>query len=148
MSNHYQSILVAVDGSKEAEFALQKAINSSKRNVGSKLTIVNVVDSRVFETLDSNVYESIQADATELLNTYKAKAQEAGLENVETLVELGSPKVVIAGKIAEKVNADLIVCGATGRNAVERLLMGSVSQAIVRGAKCDVLVIRTETGEN
>ena len=93
------------------------------------------------------VYEGIQEDSNELLNGYKEKAEAAGLENVQTFVEIGSPKVVITGTIADKVNADLIVCGATGHNAIERFLMGSVSAAIVRTARCDVLVIRTETGE-
>jgi nucleotide-binding universal stress UspA family protein len=41
------------------------------------------------------------------------------------------------------VKADLIMCGATGHTPVERYLIGSVSQAIVRSAQCDVLVIRT-----
>ncbi|MGF6949449.1 nucleotide-binding universal stress UspA family protein [Neobacillus sp. B4I6] len=48
----------------------------------------------------------------------------------------------ITGDIAKVVKADLIMCGATGLNAVERFLTGSVSEAIVRSAKCDVLVIR------
>jgi len=39
------------------------------------------------------------------------------------------------------VEADLIICGGTGHNAVERFLIVSVSEAIVRSAKCDVLVV-------
>ncbi|RKJ47427.1 universal stress protein, partial [Butyricicoccus sp. 1XD8-22] len=46
-------------------------------------------------------------------------------------------------ELSNVVEADLIVCGATGLNAVERFLIGSVSEAIVRSAKCDVLVVRT-----
>ncbi|HHQ0107144.1 TPA: universal stress protein, partial [Listeria monocytogenes] len=40
--------------------------------------------------------------------------------------------------------ADLIMCGATGLNAVERLLIGSVSEYIIRHSPCDVLVVRNE----
>ena len=36
------------------------------------------------------------------------------------------------------------MCGASGLNAVERFMIGSVSEAIVRHAPCDVLVVRTE----
>lgn len=36
------------------------------------------------------------------------------------------------------------MCGSSGYNALERFVMGSVSDAIVRYAKCDVLVVRTE----
>lgn len=37
------------------------------------------------------------------------------------------------------------MCGSTGLNAVERFIIGSVSEAIVRHSECDVLVVRTET---
>ena len=51
-------------------------------------------------------------------------------------------------RFSKKIQADLIICGATGLNAVERFLIGSVSENIVRSAKCDVLVIRTPEDEN
>ena len=54
---------------------------------------------------------------------------------------------MITKDVAEKTVADLIVCGATGLNAVERFLIGSVSESIVRSAKCDVLVVRTPAAE-
>jgi len=76
--------------------------------------------------------------------TDKKEAEKEGVQNVETIVEYGSPKVRIAKEIAPKHNADLIVCGATGLNAVERFFIGSVSEHITRYAKCDVLVVRIE----
>jgi len=77
----------------------------------------------------------------------KEKALATGLENVNILVEYGSPKTMISKDLAKKVHADLIICGATGLNAVERFLIGSVSENIVRSANCDVLVIRTPEEE-
>ena len=61
------------------------------------------------------------------------------------VVEYGSPKAVIPKKIVKDTNADLVVVGSTGLNAVERFIIGSVSEAIVRHSPCDVLVVRTET---
>ena len=49
---------------------------------------------------------------------------------------------MISKDLSKKLNADLIICGATGLNTVERILIGSVSENIVRTAECDVLVIR------
>ena len=46
--------------------------------------------------------------------------------------------------LPKKHNVDLIVCGATGLNVVERFLIGSVSEAIVRHARCDVVIVRTD----
>ena len=146
MANHYKNIVVAVDGSKEAEYAFRKSIDVAKRNVGCTLNLVNVIDTRSFaaiEAYDRSIAERAQKHAEELLNGYKKQAEEVGLTNVEIVIEYGSPKTIITRELSNVVNADLIVCGATGLNAVERFLIGSVSEAIVRSAKCDVLVIRT-----
>jgi len=78
-----------------------------------------------------------------ILNRYKARAAAARVENVNIIIEYGSPKTVITKEIAKLVEADLIICGATGHSPVERYIIGSVSEAIVRSANCDVLVIRT-----
>lgn len=142
MGNQYKSILVAVDGSKEAEYAFRKSIDIAKRNKGSKLSIVNVVNSHSYKGFDRSMLDRAQQLADELVNDYKTQALAEGLENVNAAIEFGSPKTIITNEIAEFIDADLIVCGATGLNAVERLITGSVSGAIVRSAKCDVLVTR------
>ena len=146
MANHYKSIVVAVDGSKEAEYAFRKSIDVTKRNEGSTLNLVNVIDTRSFaaiEAYDRSIAERAQQHSEELLNGYKAQAEAEGVENVNLVIEYGSPKNIITKELSNLVEADLIICGATGLNAVERFLIGSVSEAIVRSAKCDVLVIRT-----
>ncbi|MFP9068907.1 universal stress protein, partial [Enterococcus faecalis] len=56
----------------------------------------------------------------------------------------GSPKQIIAREIPEDNQVDLIMLGATGLNAVERLFIGSVSEYVIRNAACDVLVVRTD----
>ncbi|ALC87029.1 MULTISPECIES: universal stress protein [Bacillaceae] len=143
MADHYKSILVAVDGSKEAEYAFQKSIDVAHRNKGSILNIVNIIDTRSFEAYERSIFDTAQKQSEELLNGYKARAEAEGVENVKIVIEYGSPKSIITNELTNLVEADLIICGATGLNAVERFLIGSVSEAIVRSAKCDVLVIRT-----
>ena len=143
MANHYKSIVVAVDGSKEAEYAFRKSIDVAKRNKGSILNIVNILDTRSFEAYDRSSVERAQQRSEELVNGYKAQAEAEGIENVKVVIEQGSPRNIITKEIANLVDADLIMCGATGLSAVQRFLIGSVSEAIVRTASCDVLVIRT-----
>ncbi|GIN22047.1 MAG TPA: universal stress protein [Bacillus bacterium] len=147
MDLSYKNILVAVDGSKQAEWAFKKAVQVAKRNNDAKLILIHVVDTRSYgsvEAYDVTMAERAKAYAEELLDAYRKEAESEGLTNVETLIEHGSPKVVISKQAAKEVSADLIVCGATGLNAVERLLIGSVSENITRSAQCDVLVVRTE----
>lgn len=135
-------VVVAVDGSKEAEFAFRKSIDVAKRNKNSILNIVNVIDTHTFEAYDSSIVERAQQSSEELLNSYKVQAEAEGLKHVNVVIEFGSPKNIITKELASLVEADLIICGATGLNAVERFLIGSVSEAIVHSAKCDILVVR------
>lgn len=141
----YKQILVAVDGSKESEWAFKKAVAIADRN-DATLNLINIIDTRSYaavEAYDRSIAERAQKFAEELLNDYKAEAEKAGVQNVNVIVEYGSPKTMISRDLSKKLQADLIICGATGLNAVERFLIGSVSENIVRSAKCDVLVVRT-----
>jgi nucleotide-binding universal stress UspA family protein len=142
----YKTILVAVDGSKEAEKAFNKAIQVAKRN-NAKLVITHIVDVRAYTAVEAysrTVAERANGFAKDLLADYKKAALEAGVAVVETDLEFGNPKSKISKEVAPKHHADLIICGATGLNAVERFLIGSVSEHIIRYANCDVLVVRGE----
>lgn len=144
MTLKYSRILVAVDGSKEAEWAFKKATAAAARN-NATLYLAHVIDNRSFgsiESYDRSIAERALKSGEELLARYKEEATAHGATDVHTLIEYGSPKTVIPKKLVKELNLDVIVCGATGLNAAERLIMGSVSERIVRTAKCDVLVVR------
>lgn len=144
MPHLYKNIIVAIDGSKASEKAFEKALQLTKE-FSARLIISHVIDSRIFTTTgtyDRTLEKQTNKNAQQLINQFAEKARVAGVKNYVKNIEFGSPKVKIATDIAEKYHADLIICGATGLSAVERLLMGSVSEAIMRNAACDVLVVR------
>jgi nucleotide-binding universal stress UspA family protein len=150
MGFEYNNILVAIDGSKEAECAFKKAVEIAKRN-NANLLLAHVVDQRTYayagvevDPFERNIAERGEQIASKMLENYKEKAINAGLTKIDCIIEFGSPKVKIPKDIARAKNCDLIICGATGLNAVERLLMGSVSEHITRFASCDVLIVREE----
>ncbi|MFD0827289.1 universal stress protein [Neobacillus sp. M.A.Huq-85] len=146
MGLKYQNILVAIDGSKEAEWAFKKGIEIAKRN-NSSLLLTHVIDTRTFamvEAYDRSIAEKADTLASELLQEYQRIALDEGVIKVDYVIEFGSPKLIIPKEIAKKHKVDLIICGATGMNAVERFFIGSVSEHITRYAPCDVLVVRTE----
>ncbi|WLR42981.1 universal stress protein [Bacillus carboniphilus] len=149
MSLTYKRIVVAVDGSAEAEAAFEQAIEIVKRNEGAALLITHVIDTRIgiAETYDTGVISRIEESGHELLKKYEDQAKKAGLDNVATELKHGSPKAIIAKKIAPDFNADLIICGATGLNRVERFIVGSVAEHTTRYAKCDVLIVRADKKE-
>ncbi|UTR11386.1 universal stress protein [Evansella sp. LMS18] len=149
MPVRYNTVLVAVDGSDEAKRALKKAITIAKDNT-AKLLIVHVVDTRTFASIehyDRMIFTEAEKYAEDMLKDYKEQAINAGVKDVSMIIEYGSPKVKITRDVVKKHEVDLIVTGATGLNAVERFLIGSVSEHITRHARCDVLIVRTDMAE-
>ncbi|MFC5712910.1 universal stress protein [Thalassorhabdus alkalitolerans] len=144
MTLQYKNVLVAVDGSEGAKHAFEKALKISKKSK-ARLIISHVVDLRSFSRIEPyspNFTNWIEDTGQQLLNQYKKEAVESGIENVETSLDFGSPKVMLGREIADKWQADLIVVGATGLGAVERFVIGSVSEQVARNAKRDVLIVR------
>lgn len=144
MTLDYKNIIVAVDGSEASEKAFKQSIELVKDN-NARLIITHVVDSRTFSTAeayDRTLSEQADEYAKDLLERFYEMAESAGVKSAVKYVDYGSPKVKIAKDIAKKFDADLIVCGATGLNAVERFLIGSISESIVRYAECHVLIVR------
>lgn len=145
MAKNYQTILVAIDGSEESKKALEKAIDITKKE-DAKLIITHVIDTRTFATVehyDRTILARSEQYGKDMLEECKAQAEEAGVANVLTVLEFGPPKVKIPRDIVNDHEVDLVITGATGLNAVERFFIGSVSEAITRHAKCDVLIVRS-----
>ena len=140
MAKAYKNILVAIDGSEGSENALNKAINITKRD-GATLHLVHIMEYYNFAGNTGAVKKTQEKLGNELLESNRKLVLSNGITEVTTKLEFGNPKSIIPKKIAGEVNADLIVCGATGLNAFERIL-GSVSASITRTALCDVLVVR------
>lgn len=146
MLQEYQRILVAVDGSEEAERAFKKAVAVAERN-NAHLILAHVIDTRAyqsFSTFDGSIADNARAEARNTLNDYKEFAEKEGVANVKIVIEYGSPKIMVAKQIPEDEEVDLIMLGATGLNAVERIFVGSVSEYVIRHANCDVLIVRSD----
>ncbi|MBA1435118.1 universal stress protein [Bombilactobacillus bombi] len=146
MLQQYNNIQVAIDGSYEAEMAFHKAIEVAKRNQAT-LHILHVIDTRAFQdvsSFDSSMVEQVTETAKKTIDEYQATAKAQGVNKVISKIEYGAPKTTIARNYPKDNDIDLIMIGATGLNAVERLLIGSVTEFVTRNAPCDVLVVRTD----
>ncbi|WP_461218446.1 universal stress protein [Lapidilactobacillus salsurivasis] len=146
MLQQYHRIQVAIDGSSEAELAFQKAVEIAKRNQGD-LMLVHVIDTRAFQNVssfDSAMVEEVSETAKKTMAEYVQTARDNGLEKVKYFIEYGSPKTILGREFPKREQVDLILIGATGLNAVERILLGSVTEFVTRNASCDVLVVRTD----
>ena len=138
MSQQYERIMVAIDGSYESELAFIKGVHVAKRN-NAQLLLVHVIDTRALQsvaTFDSYIYEKLEDEAKAVLADFERQAREAGLTKIRKVIEFGNLN------IPDKENVDLIMVGATGLNTFERLLIGSSSEYILRHAKVDLLIVR------
>lgn len=112
----------------------------------AELLLAHVIDTRAFQSvtaLEVTLPEEAADMAKETLESYRKRAIDMGQSKVSSVLAYGSPKNIIAKELPPKYNIDLIMLGATGLNAVERLFIGSVSESVIRNANCDVLVVRT-----
>jgi nucleotide-binding universal stress UspA family protein len=140
-------ILLATDGSKEAELAALRAValadaTDSELHVGHVGLVPIFVDSYP-GTLgyDRKLYEQIEEKSRELLRRESWRVKAAGGTVAGTHLRMGAVHLEIVA-LAEELGADLIVMGSRGLGGVRRALMGSVSDSVVRHAHCPVLVVR------
>lgn len=137
----YKKIAVALDFSDQSKRAFHQAINVAIEN-GATLQLAHVIDTRSFGSIaayDLNYAEKLKAQSVSDIEKYKNEAKAAGVKDVEVFVEEGSPKSILT----QLPDVDLIICGASGYNAIEKMILGSVADRIVRLAKYDVLVVRS-----
>ena len=139
MENKYSKILVAVDGSKQAEWAFKNAVAIAQRNEDAELYIASVIDATIATSglSDPYIFNSFYKRTKELVDSYVEYAKADGLTKVN-----GIPKIVLSEDIVDEKEIDLVVCGSSGLTGFKRMLMGSVSEGIVRYAKCDVIIIK------
>ena len=142
MSIFPTKILLATDGSREADLAATTAADLAK-STSSELHVV-YVGQVLPPPLTQTEIETGRLDREDqaLLDQQVRKIEEAGAAVAEAHRRAGHEDAEIVA-LAEDIGAGLIVMGSRGQGGVRRALMGSVSDSVVRHAHCPVLVVRT-----
>ena len=138
--------MIATDGSENSQRAISQGIEIAKLS-GATVHALYVVDSTSFSSIPMDagweaMYEILRGEGEKAISEVKERGEASGVEVREVLLE-GHPSNEIIN-FAEKNNADLIVVGTLGKTGLDRFLMGSVAEKIVRGSKVPVLVVRSE----
>ena len=139
-------ILLATDGSEEAELAARTAIDlaestSSQMHVVYVEPLPNFLDRPGTIGYDHLLYQKYEEEAREVLRKLVWRVQVAGGAVAGTHLRMGAVADEIVG-LAEELGAGLIVMGSRGYGGVRRALMGSVSDSVVRHAHCPVMIVR------
>jgi len=146
-----RKVLIAVDGSPEADTALLKAIEYLNPEESEYHTIYVISPSKYATIEGAGGYEGISTlheirdriiaeEKDAVTERVKNIAHDHGIE-IKLVVRLGDPRSEIL-KAADEIGADLIAVGSTGKGLGQRILLGSVSTYIVTHAKISTIVIR------
>lgn len=142
-------LLIATDGSKFSNNAVDYAIHMAKES-NFEVIALYVINLKHFEIYalkhhdDITGYEDedikLKKEGEDALAYVKQKGTEAGVPVTVKMLRGYPPEQIM--KLAKDESVNMIVVGHLGRTGIERILLGSVSEAIVRNAPCPVLVVR------
>ncbi len=127
-------VLLATDGRPHSDKAVNFAFNYVKAQNAS-LFVVFVVSPKEDESREKLVSLGMST-----LEGLKKRGEDAGI-TVSTLLEAGSPYETILA-VSDRVQADVIIVGTSGKTVLDRVLIGSVSEYVVRNARTTVIVVR------
>src|SRR5918994_966374 len=141
-------LLLATDGSEEAELAALKAVDLAERtNAELHVVHVGVVPSFLRSDpgtrgYDGKLYEQLEEESRELLRELSWRVKVAGGNVAGSHLRMGAVDLEIVA-LAKELGADLIIMGCRGHRAIRRAIEGSISDAVIRHAPCPVLVVRS-----
>ena len=143
----FKHILVPIDGSPTSQLAVEKAISLAKA-FDSKVTAIFVIDPYPFTGVGTDFaygqteyLSAASAEANAAIKSAKAIFVAADVAVDTASVESSNAWRGIVQKAAS-AQTDLIVIGSHGRSGLEKLVLGSVTQAVLSHTELPVLVVR------
>ncbi|WP_340021197.1 universal stress protein [Paenibacillus sp. FSL K6-1096] len=142
----FSKILLAYDGSKASNQALERAIELAKVTPGSALYVVHAFEfprffiGEALAPLPASVNKDYYDLAVQTTEEVKGRLEAEGLNATVELLQ-GSPAEVILS-YAKEQGADVIVIGSRGLGGIREFVLGSVSHNVVQSARIPVLVVK------
>ncbi|MFC6615018.1 universal stress protein [Halopenitus salinus] len=142
----YDDVLVPTDGSEAAEVAVEHGLAIAERT-GARVHAVSVVSVRGLETNPeytriAELREHLTGNAKEAVDDILARAEERGIDAVGS-VPNGSPGSILLEYVDEH-DVDLVAMGTHGRTGLDRYLIGSTAERLIR--RCAVPVVAVNAG--
>lgn len=137
----YDQILVPTDGSDGTRGAVTHAIDLATTYDAALHTIYVVNTTAGVESSVSGVLDALETAGENAIDVVIQQAEAAGVDTIEGVVAQGSPHRAILD-YADQQDIDLVVMGTHGRTGLERYLIGSVTERVVRLSDAPVLTVR------
>jgi len=143
-------ILLPTDGSDAAERAGEDAIAMADVG-GQDIIVLYVIDTSYLNALPQRdlreqLSDELRKEGEEAVEKFKKRLEESQCEgyckniNLITMIKEGKPADVIL-KTADEEDVNLIIMGKSGKNGLEKLILGNTTERVVRGAKVPVHVV-------
>jgi hypothetical protein len=140
---HWKNLLVCTDGSEAGRHAVSEALALAGA-CGSRVHVLRVIEIvPEFEAVAPDLRSLVAAEVREDMKSVQAEAAALGAA-VEILVPQSPQPYAEVVAQAEKSGADVIIMGRSGRSALSRVLMGSVTARVIGYSPVKVLVLPPE----
>lgn len=141
----YKRILLPTDGSKYSEKSEKHALALAASNNAEIIALSVIENSFSLNLPDSDtvaeINQLLKEENLENLKNVEKLRDEAGFDiKITPKIAEGSPAKVILETI-DAEDIDLVVMGSSGKTGIDKFLMGSVAEKVVKSAKCNVLII-------
>lgn len=130
----FKTILVPTDGSEYAGRAEDVAISLASK-YDARIVGVYVIDEKLIYP-----YDVLEDEGKSILKNLSKKAKEEGVVVDEILV-FGDPRKDLI-TITKRMNSDIVVIGTHGKKGLEKLLLGSVAESILKSVEVPVLLVK------
>lgn len=143
----YSQILVPTDGSPASDAALEHAIDLA-RQYDARLHALYVVDGAAYSTLEAGaeiVVEALESEGKDATTRVAEAAAAADVECTSTVTTGTAYRSII--DYIEDNEIDIVVMGTHGRKGLDRYLLGSVTERVVRTSEVPVLTVRQPNDE-
>lgn len=146
MSEFYKNIMIATDGSENTCRAVTYGIEIAKLS-GATVHAIYVVDTSSFSSVPMDagweaMYQILKKEGEKAVTKVKEIGESSGVLVEEVLCE-GHPSDEIIN-FAKENEIDLIIMGTLGKSGIDRFLLGSVAEKVVRNSSVPVMVVRSK----
>jgi nucleotide-binding universal stress UspA family protein len=140
---NFKKIMVATDGSICSRLAANRGIELARFS-GGTVYAVYVVSTDYFSSMAldffwERMHEDLKKEGQQAVNYIKYLGEMKKV-NVESVLLEGHPADELI-RYAEKEQMDIIITGSLGKNELDRLILGSVAENLVRHSKVPVMVV-------
>ena len=148
MSNLFKKILIATDGSEYIKKAVTHAIDLAKL-YGAELHAVYVMDIKIDYGPKSYLSTDLSTESLENFLRHEGEEATKHIEEQAAQEGLSVKKWIVKGhpaeeilKLADEQSVDMIVMGTLGKSGIEKFVLGSVADKVIRNSRIPVMTVR------